>query len=66
MVLFLNEIGGLMQVKVSNYWEAIGVIAAHKAGVNPHSLRRNGIKNLQRAPLVPTNGYAVSSTRPVT
>ncbi|XP_048319066.2 uncharacterized protein LOC107429659 isoform X2 [Ziziphus jujuba] len=57
---------GIEAVKVSNYWEAIGVIAAHKAGVNPHSLRRNGIKNLQRAPLVPTNGYAVSSTRPVT
>lgn len=54
-----------MQVKVSNYWEAIGVIAAHKAGVNPHSLRRNRIKNLRRAPLVPANGYAVSSTRTI-
>lgn len=54
-----------MQVKVSNYWEAIGVIAAHKAGVNPHSLRRNIIKSLQNAPLVSANGYAVSSTRPI-
>lgn len=65
IVLFLNEIGVLMQVKVSNYWEAIGVIAAHKAGVNPHSLRKDKIKNLQRAPLVPDNGYAVSSTKPI-
>ncbi|KAF3432206.1 hypothetical protein FNV43_RR26945 [Rhamnella rubrinervis] len=56
---------GIGAVKVSNYWEAIGVIAAHKAGVNPHSLRRNRIKNLRHAPLVPANGYAVSSIRPI-
>lgn len=48
-----------MQVKVSNYWEAIGVIAAHKAGVNPHSLRRNRIKNLRYTSLLPSNGYAI-------
>lgn len=59
------KLGILMQVKVSNYWEAIGVIAAHKAGVNPYSLRRNRIKNLRRASLVPTNGYAVSRTPPI-
>ncbi|ERN06955.1 uncharacterized protein LOC18435166 [Amborella trichopoda] len=34
---------GIEAVKVSNYWEALGIIAAHKAGINPHSLRRNGI-----------------------
>lgn len=32
---------------MSNYWEAIGVIAAHKAGVNPWSLRRGGIDNIR-------------------
>lgn len=52
-----------MQVKVSNYWEAIGVIAAHKAGVNPHSIRRNRIKNLLGASLMPSNGYAVSRSK---
>src|SRR5437667_53097 len=31
------------QLNVRNYWEAIGVIAAHKAGVNPNALRRQGI-----------------------
>ncbi|KAM1190297.1 hypothetical protein ACFXTH_010981 [Malus domestica] len=49
---------GIEAVKVSNYWEAIGVMAAHKAGLNPHSLRRNKIKNLQRT-LSPANGYAI-------
>ncbi|TQD77763.1 hypothetical protein C1H46_036667 [Malus baccata] len=48
---------GIEAVKVSNYWEAIGVIAA-QAGLNPHSLRRNKIKNLQRT-LSPANGYAI-------
>lgn len=33
---------------MANYWEALGVIAAHKAGINPQALRRNGIKNLHR------------------
>ncbi|PON98191.1 hypothetical protein TorRG33x02_060210 [Trema orientale] len=56
---------GIEAVKVSNYWEAIGVIAAHKAGVNPNSLRRNRIKNLQGASLMPANGYAVSSAKPI-
>ncbi|KAL6295167.1 hypothetical protein ACE6H2_003309 [Prunus campanulata] len=50
---------GVEVVKVSNYWEAIGVIAAHKAGVNPHSLRRNTIKNIQFTSLLPANGYAI-------
>lgn len=31
---------------MSNYWEAVGVVAAHKAGVDPRSLRREGIDNI--------------------
>lgn len=56
---------GIEAVKVSNYWEAIGVIASHKAGVNPHSLRRNRIKNLQGPFLMPANGHAVSSAKAI-
>ncbi|XP_047330928.1 uncharacterized lipoprotein syc1174_c-like [Impatiens glandulifera] len=37
---------GIEAIKVSNYWEAIGVVAAHKAGVEPNSLRRNKISNI--------------------
>ncbi|KAK3040732.1 hypothetical protein RJ639_029254 [Escallonia herrerae] len=51
---------GIETVKVSNYWEAIGVIAAHKAGVDPNSLRRNRIKNLRQASVIPSNGYTVA------
>ncbi|KAK9095119.1 hypothetical protein Scep_026588 [Stephania cephalantha] len=40
-------------VKVANYWEAIGVIAAHKAGLDPYTLRRNGINNLKCASVLP-------------
>jgi hypothetical protein len=36
------------QLRVANYWEALGVITAHKAGVNPHALRRNGVNHLHR------------------
>ncbi|XP_059447906.1 uncharacterized protein LOC132179246 isoform X1 [Corylus avellana] len=55
---------GIEAVKVSNYWEAIGVIAAHKAGIDPHSLRRDKINNI---PCTPTaNGYAFSSTMRIT
>ncbi|KAI8538947.1 hypothetical protein RHMOL_Rhmol09G0143000 [Rhododendron molle] len=54
---------GIEAVKVSNYWEAIGVIAAHKAGIDPNSLPRNQISNIQRTPAIPFNGYAVSSAR---
>lgn len=39
---------GIHAINVSNYWEAIGVVAAHKAGVDPNSLRRDKIKNIQR------------------
>jgi hypothetical protein len=61
--MYHNGIQSLMQVKVSNYWEAIGVIAAHKAGIDPHSLRRDKINNI---PCTPTaNGYAFSSTMPI-
>ncbi|CAK9198407.1 unnamed protein product [Sphagnum troendelagicum] len=38
----------LNNLRVANYWEALGVIAAHKAGVNPHALRRNGVNHLHR------------------
>ncbi|CAA6673174.1 unnamed protein product [Spirodela intermedia] len=30
-------------MKVSNYWEAVGVVAAHRAGVDPRALRRRGV-----------------------
>ncbi|XP_075511936.1 uncharacterized protein LOC142547494 [Primulina tabacum] len=40
---------GIPAVKVSNYWEAIGVVAAHKVGVDPNSLRKNRINNIQAA-----------------
>ncbi|KAL6848236.1 hypothetical protein ACP4OV_022364 [Aristida adscensionis] len=38
---------GIEALNVRNYWEAIGVIAAHKAGVNPNALRRHGIDHLK-------------------
>ncbi|XP_012072196.2 uncharacterized lipoprotein syc1174_c isoform X2 [Jatropha curcas] len=47
---------GIEAVTVSNYWEAIGIIAAHKAGIDPHSLRRNRIGNLQCTSVAPANG----------
>ncbi len=33
------EMLGLKGLTVENYWEAIGILAAIKAGINPHSLR---------------------------
>ncbi|CAK9157549.1 unnamed protein product [Ilex paraguariensis] len=55
---------GIEAVKVSNYWEAIGVIAAHKAGIDPDSLRRNRIKNIRHTSSFPSlNGNSVSSAR---
>ncbi|KAI9077480.1 hypothetical protein K1719_040551 [Acacia pycnantha] len=50
------------KLQVSNYWEAIGVIAAHKAGVDPFSLRRDQISNI-RCKSVPINGYSLSRER---
>uniref|UniRef100_A0ACD5VDS8 Uncharacterized protein n=1 Tax=Avena sativa TaxID=4498 RepID=A0ACD5VDS8_AVESA len=38
---------GIEVLNVQNYWEAIGVVAAHKAGVNPNALRRHGIDHLK-------------------
>ncbi|GAB2279997.1 hypothetical protein Dimus_014634 [Dionaea muscipula] len=58
---------GIEAVKVSNYWEAIGVIAAHKAGIDPNSLRRNRITNIQHwqgSSSSSSNGLAVSGARP--
>ncbi|CAL9191501.1 unnamed protein product [Musa hybrid cultivar] len=37
---------GIRATKVQNYWEAIGVVAAHKAGINPEALRRGGIDSV--------------------
>ncbi|XP_059316804.1 uncharacterized protein LOC132067556 isoform X2 [Lycium ferocissimum] len=54
---------GIEAVKVSNYWEAIGVIAAHKAGIDPNSLRSNRIKNIAPSSFVPSNGFAISSAK---
>lgn len=54
---------GIQAVKVSNYWEAIGVVAAHKVGIDPMSLRRNKIHNIRRTSLSPPNGYVVSGAR---
>jgi hypothetical protein len=33
------EMLGLSSIQVENYWEAIGVLTALKAGINPQSLR---------------------------
>ncbi|XP_007045100.2 PREDICTED: uncharacterized lipoprotein syc1174_c [Theobroma cacao] len=57
---------GIKVVKVSNYWEAIGVIAAHKAGIDPNSLRRNRIDNIRCSSIVPANGFAVSRATSIT
>lgn len=53
----------VLLVKVSNYWEAIGVVAAHKAGVDPNSLRRDKVKNITTNSLIPSNDYVESSHR---
>lgn len=37
-------------VRVANYWEALGVIAAHKSGIDPQSLRRDGVKHIKCSP----------------
>ncbi|CAI7751862.1 unnamed protein product [Closterium sp. NIES-53] len=39
---------GIPAVVVGNYWEALGVMAAHKAGVSPWSLRRHAISHIPR------------------
>jgi len=44
-------------VSVANYWEALGVMMAHKAGVDHHSLRAQGIAQIRR--LERTRGNAV-------
>uniref|UniRef100_A0A1D1YSQ0 Putative lipoprotein syc1174_c n=1 Tax=Anthurium amnicola TaxID=1678845 RepID=A0A1D1YSQ0_9ARAE len=50
---------GIDAIKVSNYWEAIGVVAAHKAGIDPKSLRK-GIDNIKQSPLPGSFGLNVS------
>ncbi|KAI3731580.1 hypothetical protein L1987_62769 [Smallanthus sonchifolius] len=54
---------GIDVVKVSNYWEAIGVVAAHKAGVDPNSLRRDKIKNISTNSLISANGFLAPVSR---
>ncbi|KAE9595426.1 hypothetical protein Lal_00031234 [Lupinus albus] len=51
---------GFEALQVSNYWEAIGVIAAHKAGIDPFSLRRNKIRNIGCTSSMPVNGHLIS------
>ncbi|KAK7308735.1 hypothetical protein VNO77_42361 [Canavalia gladiata] len=51
---------GLEVLHVSNYWEAIGVIAAHKAGIDPFSLRRDKILNIGRSSFMRVNGHSIS------
>ncbi|KAK3163798.1 hypothetical protein QOZ80_1AG0008450 [Eleusine coracana subsp. coracana] len=51
---------GIESLNVRNYWEAIGVIAAHKAGVNPNALRRQGIDHLKSSPQL----YSAKSSGP--
>ncbi|KAJ1388671.1 hypothetical protein SESBI_38938 [Sesbania bispinosa] len=51
---------GFEVLHVSNYWEAIGVIAAHKAGIDPFSLRRNKILNIGCTSFMPVNGHSIS------
>jgi hypothetical protein len=48
------------QLNVRNYWEAIGVVGAHKAGVNPNALRRQGIDHLKS----PQRLYSAHSSGP--
>ena len=43
---------------MANYWEALGVVAAHKAGIDPLTLRARGVSHIER--LVP-NGLGVRS-----
>ncbi|PPD71269.1 hypothetical protein GOBAR_DD31849 [Gossypium barbadense] len=64
--LFLRTLVWKSKVRVSNYWEAIGVVAAHKAGIDPNSLRRNKIRNIQCLSDVQANGFAVSTASSVT
>ncbi|KAL3677072.1 hypothetical protein R1sor_027020 [Riccia sorocarpa] len=40
---------GIDALRVANYWEALGVMAAHNAGVNPKALRRDGVGHLRRS-----------------
>ena len=40
------EKAGVQALLVANYWEALGVVAAHKAGLNPWALRRGAIGHI--------------------
>ncbi|CAJ1932494.1 unnamed protein product [Sphenostylis stenocarpa] len=56
---------GLEVLHVSNYWEAIGVIAAHKAGIDPFSLRRDKVLNIGCSSLKSVNGHTMLRERVV-
>eukprot|EP00262_Sarcandra_glabra_P005109 TRINITY_DN16419_c0_g1_i1.p1 TRINITY_DN16419_c0_g1~~TRINITY_DN16419_c0_g1_i1.p1 ORF type:complete len:427 (+),score=49.38 TRINITY_DN16419_c0_g1_i1:170-1450(+) len=55
---------GIEVVKVLNYWEGLGVIAAHKAGIDPNSLRRDGINNIRCSSILPSSNDFVALSRP--
>jgi hypothetical protein len=50
---------GLRGVVVENYWEAIGILSAIKAGINPHSLR--SYTNTQKCDDIFVKQYNVSA-----
>ncbi|XP_072964694.1 uncharacterized protein [Typha angustifolia] len=52
---------GIEVVNALNYWEAIGIIAAHKAGVNPRALRREGVDNLRSPSQLYSDGCKAST-----
>ncbi|KAH9307101.1 hypothetical protein KI387_011505, partial [Taxus chinensis] len=56
---------GLNVLKVENYWEALGVIAAHKSGIDPQSLRRDGVKHIQCSPSIPGQKIFPNSKRQI-
>ncbi|XP_073000178.1 uncharacterized protein [Typha latifolia] len=54
---------GIEAVNALNYWEAIGIIAAHKAGVNPRALRREGVDNLRSPSQLYSDGFIAECFR---
>ncbi|KAJ0962737.1 hypothetical protein J5N97_027859 [Dioscorea zingiberensis] len=51
---------GIEALQVSNYWEAVGVMAAHKAGIDPKSLRRGGVNNIKHLSSSSSNSCKIS------
>eukprot|EP00850_Spirogloea_muscicola_P000304 SM000001S04706 [mRNA] locus=s1:1821452:1823572:+ [translate_table: standard] len=49
----MNDTPAKLQInalEVANYWEAIGVVTAHRAGIDPMALRRGGVKAISSLP----------------